>query len=619
MATSPVSLGRLGSYRLIAVVVALSMSVGGISTSYGQTSGKDKGSTGTQEATASPVHDTPDSATVAKLQADLTYGTSQSRAAAIRKLTSMEGPMVSDLLSRLLRESAPEDKAKGQADHGLVNQIVEYFAKKQRPPAPELVQGLAGVIDFFRSKQPEGVVRDEYGNIPPQRGGEPSKVWQWHVSSACPGYNNFCQRFPAVPLPTVVKALSQIDTEEAEDFLVGLATNKNYGSMSAWAAPPPGAPYGTVTKTCAAAILQTSSPERADRLMLRILGGFYHTCGRRDTRGASAPAVEIGGERMFPTTRAAKEEPMFDVVQYFLSAARKGRNLPSAQLVAEALVRDAFTTYVEVGAYGRRLETKSSQEGYWRLCDGTKRPVPFHAIWPLLQYLSECGSPVLREYAPSLSEHYPDNWDLALVLCRAGDMSMRPFLHQQLRSSDQQVRLLTAEHMLMSSALTHEDTTILRYMAENDPAAMIRERLMKSMTGSVGVGGVAAGEAPRASGGTGTGEMITTATGLKYLEILIGGGPSPAAGQTAMVHYTGWLKDGTKFDSSVDRGQPFVFQVGGGGVIKGWDEGVSSMKVGGKRRLIIPSDLAYGHRGAGGGVIPPGAELTFEIELLEVK
>jgi peptidylprolyl isomerase len=111
----------------------------------------------------------------------------------------------------------------------------------------------------------------------------------------------------------------------------------------------------------------------------------------------------------------------------------------------------------------------------------------------------------------------------------------------------------------------------------------------------------------------------TTESGLKYYDIEEGSGDSPQTGQTAVVHYTGWLEDGTMFDSSLNQGQPFEFNVGVKQVISGWDEGVASMKVGGKRQLVIPSELAYGERGAGGGVIPPGATLIFEVELLEIK
>lgn len=111
---------------------------------------------------------------------------------------------------------------------------------------------------------------------------------------------------------------------------------------------------------------------------------------------------------------------------------------------------------------------------------------------------------------------------------------------------------------------------------------------------------------------------VTTPSGLKYVDLVEGTGASPKPGQSVTVHYTGTLEDGTKFDSSVDRGQPFVFPIGLGKVIKGWDEGVMTMKIGGKRKLIIPPDLGYGSRGAG-GVIPPNATLIFEVELLDAK
>ncbi|MBN8920094.1 MAG: FKBP-type peptidyl-prolyl cis-trans isomerase [Rhizobiales bacterium] len=115
---------------------------------------------------------------------------------------------------------------------------------------------------------------------------------------------------------------------------------------------------------------------------------------------------------------------------------------------------------------------------------------------------------------------------------------------------------------------------------------------------------------------------MTTASGLQIIDTQVGTGASPAKGQTCVMHYTGWLYEngakGKKFDSSVDRGQPFEFPIGVGRVIAGWDEGVASMKVGGKRTLIIPAKLGYGDRGAG-GVIPPGATLMFDVELLGVK
>jgi FKBP-type peptidyl-prolyl cis-trans isomerase FkpA len=109
----------------------------------------------------------------------------------------------------------------------------------------------------------------------------------------------------------------------------------------------------------------------------------------------------------------------------------------------------------------------------------------------------------------------------------------------------------------------------------------------------------------------------TTATGLVIEELAVGAGELAAAGQRVTVHYTGWLIDGTKFDSSKDRGDPFVFPLGGRRVIAGWDEGVQGMRVGGVRKLTIPPALGYGTRGAG-GVIPPNATLVFEVELLGV-
>jgi FKBP-type peptidyl-prolyl cis-trans isomerase len=115
-----------------------------------------------------------------------------------------------------------------------------------------------------------------------------------------------------------------------------------------------------------------------------------------------------------------------------------------------------------------------------------------------------------------------------------------------------------------------------------------------------------------------SGDGTKTADGLQYWDIKVGTGPVAAAGQTVKVHYTGWLTNGKKFDSSVDRGEPFTFNLGGGQVIKGWDEGVAGMKVGGKRQLRIPPQLGYGDRGAG-GVIPPNATLIFDVELLGAR
>ena len=112
--------------------------------------------------------------------------------------------------------------------------------------------------------------------------------------------------------------------------------------------------------------------------------------------------------------------------------------------------------------------------------------------------------------------------------------------------------------------------------------------------------------------------MPTTPSGLTYQELAEGAGAEAKKGAQVSVHYTGWLMDGTKFDSSKDRSEPFDFPLGAGQVIKGWDEGVAGMKVGGKRKLTIPPSLGYGARGAG-GAIPPNATLVFEVELLETS
>ena len=135
----------------------------------------------------------------------------------------------------------------------------------------------------------------------------------------------------------------------------------------------------------------------------------------------------------------------------------------------------------------------------------------------------------------------------------------------------------------------------------------------------------AASETPAASGTPAPakaekplGPPVTTKSGLQYQVFKKGTGAVAKSGQMVSVHYTGWLKDGTKFDSSVDRGQPFEFGLGQGQVIAGWDEGVAGMKVGEKRKLTIPAKLGYGDTGAG-GVIPPGATLVFDVELLGVK
>jgi len=129
---------------------------------------------------------------------------------------------------------------------------------------------------------------------------------------------------------------------------------------------------------------------------------------------------------------------------------------------------------------------------------------------------------------------------------------------------------------------------------------------------------MAAQDQSGAKGKTTAAKMVTTASGLKYTDLKVGSGPSPVKGKQVKVHYIGTLENGKKFDSSVDRNEPFSFVIGVGQVIAGWDEGVMGMKVGGKRKLVIPSNLGYGPRGAGSD-IPPNATLLFNVELLDAE
>lgn len=132
-----------------------------------------------------------------------------------------------------------------------------------------------------------------------------------------------------------------------------------------------------------------------------------------------------------------------------------------------------------------------------------------------------------------------------------------------------------------------------------------------------GEGAASGGAAPAAPTKLQDSQLTTTPSGLKYADLVVGSGAEATSGSTASVHYTGWLENGTKFDSSLDRGQPFDVKIGAGEVIKGWDEGLQGMKVGGKRQLIIPPALGYGS--ADQGTIPPNSTLIFEVELVDVK
>jgi len=166
-----------------------------------------------------------------------------------------------------------------------------------------------------------------------------------------------------------------------------------------------------------------------------------------------------------------------------------------------------------------------------------------------------------------------------------------------------------------------------RQTARNPAIGLTEDKEMRAFSTASAVAALAlvtafALTAPTAVMAQAAGATMTTPSGLKIADTKVGTGATPKPGQICVMHYTGWLYEGgakgKKFDSSVDRGQPFEFPIGRRQVISGWDEGVATMKVGGKRTLIIPPELGYGARGAG-GVIPPNATLIFDVELLDVK
>jgi FKBP-type peptidyl-prolyl cis-trans isomerase len=179
--------------------------------------------------------------------------------------------------------------------------------------------------------------------------------------------------------------------------------------------------------------------------------------------------------------------------------------------------------------------------------------------------------------------------------------------------------------MDVRSAIERSIRTRLLALLHEEAEKMRRfqfRRLTIAIAAVIGATGVPLFAAPSGAAAQTAGKTMTTASGLQIIDGTVGTGATPKPGQICVMHYTGWLyqdgKKGKKFDSSVDRNEPFEFPIGQHRVIAGWDEGVATMKVGGKRTLIIPPELGYGARGAG-GVIPPNATLMFDVELLDVK
>jgi FKBP-type peptidyl-prolyl cis-trans isomerase len=154
-------------------------------------------------------------------------------------------------------------------------------------------------------------------------------------------------------------------------------------------------------------------------------------------------------------------------------------------------------------------------------------------------------------------------------------------------------------------------------LSGNNPTITTNSSPTASAPSSTPIQTVSVTSTASATPATSPANIITTPSGLKYVEVKIGTGATAAAGQQVSVHYTGTLESGQKFDSSRDRGTPFQFNLGGGQVIKGWDEGIAGMKIGGKRKLIIPPDLGYGARAV--GPIPPNATLLFDVELMGIN